>query len=653
MFRGRMGLVQKLLLGFGFIIILIVFILVYTYMNFEKQTNAVDDNFSSSAIIKEADGVLISLLNMETGSRGYALTGEESFLEPFYKGQADFQIHFTKLKELTSNKPYALSNVEIIKERYKQWAAWETKQILGKRIQVNEGKLTMEEITNAMISKIGKNEMDSIRMVVNNLIKDEQYYLEVRYKTLKKQEQNTAYFMTVGGFFIGIASILISMFTSISISRPVTLLIEATKNIRDQKYKNQLGHVRDKELNVLIECFNEMQEMIIHREEELQIKNDILKSQMAEVNEANKLKSQFLANMSHELRTPLNSIIGFTNRVIKKSGDILPNTQKENLIIVREEAKHLLELINDLLDYSKIEAGKMDVNIERFNLLDVIEEVHQLTQPLAESQKIGYQQISFTDGPIELNSDRMKVKQILINLVSNAFKYSDKGTVTVSVGKKDSRYYIRVRDEGVGIAKSDVKVIFDEFRQVDGTYKRKVGGTGLGLSITKKFVEMLGGEIKLCTTLGIGSIFTIILPEDIEQVQEKTINEKEQINTQYKKRIVCVDDDANIQRLYKQYLNEYGYEIMPLSGKEDVIAEIINYTPDVILLDIMLPNKDGWQILSELKQNKITKNIPVIMISALSERKLAYEMKTDDYLIKPVTQEELLDTILRTMNSQS
>ncbi len=651
MFLNKMKLGHKLFIGFGIVITLMVLILTYTYINYDNQTKVVYDNLSSAEMIQEADSILISLLNMETGARGYVISGSEEFLDPFYEGREDYLKHFSRLQELAKDKDYITESLIALNERFENWYDWERTQLIENRNKVNEGLLSMEEIATIVNSQVGKKEMDAIRSIIKNVIDTEQDNLSIRYDKLIKAERKTGYVMTFGGFLTALLSIGISLFTALTVSRPVKLLIQATENIKEQKYEEQVRTVGDKELNLLIKRFNEMQEMIKYREEQLNIKNDVLKAQMAEVNEATKLKSQFLANMSHELRTPLNSIIGFTNRVIKKSGENLPLTQKENLIIVREEANHLLELINSLLDYSKIEAGKMELHPEAFNLLKVIDEVYQMTKTLAEGQGLNYKQETYTNEDIPIKSDRMKVKQILINLLSNAFKYSEKGTVTFSVEKKENLYYIQVKDEGVGISEEEVGHIFDEFRQVDGSYTRKVGGTGLGLSITKKFVEMLGGEIKVSSTLGEGSCFTVILPEDIDN---NDIQKEMQTNgSSFKKKIVCVDDDPNIQRLYKQYLHEYEFETIALTGREDVMDRIIQICPDAILLDIMLPCKDGWEILSELKSCDHTKNIPVIMASVLSEKNLAYRMKADEYLIKPVTQEELVETIMRTISKKN
>ncbi|MDP4144727.1 MAG: PAS domain S-box protein [Bacillota bacterium] len=252
-------------------------------------------------------------------------------------------------------------------------------------------------------------------------------------------------------------------------------------------------------------------------EKELQKKNEELRIQRAEAIEANRLKGQFLANMSHELRTPLNSIIGFTTRVIRKCEKLLPPRQLENLLIVKKESYHLLDLINSLLDYSKLEAGKMELYLNEFDLLNVIKEVETIIKIMSEEKNVKY---IGQFGPMDnmlMVSDSTKIRQILINILSNAFKYSEKGTVILSVDKDDKLYRISIQDNGIGIAPEDIENIFDEFRQIDGSCTRKVGGTGLGLSITKKFVEMLNGSIEVVSALGEGSCFTIYLPINLKK----------------------------------------------------------------------------------------------------------------------------------------
>lgn len=409
---------------------------------------------------------------------------------------------------------------------------------------------------------------DNLRNILNEISLEGEKQLEEKNSNLIVIQQNASFSLLIGGLLFLLLAILISILTSLSITKPLKRLVAAIENITRHNYQQPIPLTNDRDLNELIKNFNIMQTAIQAREEELEVKNETIKERMNEANEANRLKSQFLANMSHELRTPLNSIIGFTTRVIKKSGDILPTTQLENLKIVKEESYHLLELISNLLDYSKIEAGKMKIQLEKFDLNEVILEVNDMMKTLFNSKSLEYQYEVNPGENIIMTSDRVKIKQILINLLSNAIKYSEKGTVWLRVSRDEKGFCcIQVEDQGIGIASENLQNIFDEFRQVDGSYTRKVGGTGLGLSITKSFVELLGGKIEVASSLGTGSCFTVFLPIYLEErnigsasgkVNQEHENKEEKqesmITTDRTKKVVCVDDDYNVQRLYRQYL---------------------------------------------------------------------------------------------------
>lgn len=320
--------------------------------------------------------------------------------------------------------------------------------------------------------------------------------------------------LSVLSVVVAIMGLILAFTMSRRFITPINAIIGSIERIIKRNYSESINIKTNTELDKLVAHFNHMQAVMKLREEQLRRKNEELKIQTAEAVEANKLKSQFLTNMSHELRTPLNSIIGFTTRVLKKSGDSLPDIQRENLCIVKQEAHHLLELIDNLLDYSKVETGKMNVNIEEFDLMEVIREVGSILKPIIYEKGLNYEEHLVDAQHININSDRIKVKQILLNLLSNASKYSEKGTIRLSVLFEGLFCKIIVEDEGIGISPDNLENIFDEFRQLDGTYTRRAGGTGLGLSITKKFIEMLGGGIEVKSQLAVGSCFTAYIPVD-------------------------------------------------------------------------------------------------------------------------------------------
>ena len=398
---------------------------------------------------------------------------------------------------------------------------------------------------------------------------------------------------------------------------------------------------------------------------ELQDRNKMLEEKTAALEHATRLKSEFLANMSHELRTPLNSIIGFTRRAIKKAGDLLPARQLKNLHTVERNAYHLLGLINDLLDISKIEAGKMDVFPERFRLSALVAEASDLTNTLAADKGLALD-IDLPGQEISLYSDKTKLKQILINLVSNAVKFTEAGTITIAariLDKADTagddffapqRTYVAlsVSDQGVGLNAEEMRYVFEAFRQVDGSLTRKSGGTGLGLAITKKFAELLEGKIEVESVKGEGTIFTVVLPLSIsndmqmpEYAAEESAERKQDTPSKDTLTVLCIDDNPEVLELLHGYLSDEGYRVVKALSGDDGIQKARELKPFAITLDIQMPHKDGWTVMQELKRTEATHDIPVIFVTIMDNKTLGYKLGAFDYLQKPLQPEALLSTM--------
>lgn len=373
---------------------------------------------------------------------------------------------------------------------------------------------------------------------------------------------------------------------------------------------------------------------------------EVAQQALVEVREADRLKTEFLANMSHELRTPLNSIIGFSRVILKGIDGPINDLQQQDLEAIHHSGQHLLDMINNILDISKIEAGKMELNIEEIEITDVVESVISAARGLVKEKPIRLLS-NIPDNLPKVNADRTRVRQILLNLLQNASKFTDEGEISVNVEHLEEERLLRfsVSDSGIGIAPEDQSKLFERFSQVDSSLTRKVGGTGLGLSISKLLVEMQGGTIDLHSELGKGTTFWFTIP--VASLVEETSNiNLEEINPNAKI-IISIDDDAKVIDLYKRYLRSHGFQVVPITNPQDVLKTIKQVRPYAITLDIMMPYKDGWQVIQEIKEDPETADIPIIICSIVEERDRAYQLGAVDYLVKPILEDELVNAITR------
>ncbi len=369
-----------------------------------------------------------------------------------------------------------------------------------------------------------------------------------------------------------------------------------------------------------------------------------------QLEEASRLKSQFLANMSHELRTPLNSIIGFTNLIL--TDDLQPPTgeQKEGLEIVLRNAKNLLALINDILDLSKIEAGKLTISPEEFAIDEVVKDALITVEPLVGSKPVKLLSEGDPQIPV-IYSDSARIKQIILNLLSNAAKFTEQGHIKVATKLVEENFLsLSVEDTGSGIPVDYLDLVFEEFRQVDGSNTRKHGGTGLGLAISRKLARMLGGDLTVQSEMRKGSTFTLTVPL---QFRREKSNVDEEVappppptpSSQMNNLVICIDDDPDVLVLLKNHLESEGFEFLGISDSRTAIDTVRQSKPILITLDIMMPNKDGWVILQELKSDPQLKEIPVIIHSVVDNKALAVSLGAESYLVKPVDSKQIVSVI--------
>jgi CheY-like chemotaxis protein len=377
-----------------------------------------------------------------------------------------------------------------------------------------------------------------------------------------------------------------------------------------------------------------------------------------EAERANQSKSTFLANMSHELRTPMNAIIGYSEMLQEEAEDLgqedfIPDLQK-----IHSAAKHLLNLINDILDLSKIEAGKMELYLESFDTNTLIEDVVATITPLVEKNR-NTLKVNLLANLGTMHSDLTKLRQSLFNLLSNASKFTENGTITLTVISytQEGKDWIsfQVSDTGIGMTPQQIAKLFQAFTQADASTTRKYGGTGLGLAITKKFCQMMGGDINVESELNKGSTFTIQLPIYVEKSIKVEPSEKydEQSHCSGKnKTILVIDDDPTIHDLIKRFLSKQGFEVQTASSGQEGIRLAKEIEPEAITLDVMMPGMDGWTVLAALKADPQVAHIPVIMMTIVDNQNLGYALGATDYLLKPINRQQLVAVLDKYQSDQ-
>lgn len=459
------------------------------------------------------------------------------------------------------------------------------------------------------------------------------------------------------------------------ITGPIMELAGTAKVISGNRdYSLRVQKSSEDEIGQLIEAFNRMLADIQQRDSELQAANKRTEEANAKLEQrveertaalskatkeaeeareaaevANQTKSAFLANMSHELRTPLNAIIGYSEMLREEAEDLGEKSFVDDLNKVHSAGKHLLGLINDVLDISKIESGKMDLYLETFDVGQMVKEVANTISPLVAKNS---NKLSLVVSPDigSIHADMTKVRQGLFNLLSNASKFTSNGTITLEAVRSQSEgrewMNFKVIDTGIGMTKEQMDRLFQAFVQADAGTTKKFGGTGLGLAITRHFSRMMGGDTTVASEFKKGSTFTFRIPAKVGTAAPETSSapaspKSESTIVPTAGSVLVIDDDPNIHDLLKRLLQRQGFKVNGVQSGREGLKQAREIKPDVIILDVMMPEMDGWNVLSALKNDSVLSEIPVVMLSMIEDKHMGFALGAADYLTKPIDRDKL------------
>lgn len=625
------GASRTFYLGLGGLLTILLLLVWVTAASLSQLDAANYWNIHSYQVLVETHGMGESLFNMDRAGRDFALTGDERFLQSLTTGQADFSRRFMKVQTLTMDNPTHQEYLRQLKKAQQQWRSIYLQPLLAARRAAGDSTATLEQIRR--IADQGKPYTGTLRNTLNDVEQTETTLLNERARSLATHRIFTEAFLSVGGIF---AVLLVAVLS--------TLLARSTRHL---SITNEHLHTEISKRETAMSSLHEAYVVVERTREEAE-------RARAEAERANHAKSEFLSRMSHELCTPLNAILGFAQ--VLEMDEINPK-QQESLQYILNGGRHLLGLINEVLDLARVEAGRLTVSSEPVPVSEVVRQACDLLKSLAAEADVQLQGCSSVATDWHVMADRQRLLQVVLNLVSNGIKYNRAGG-TVSIAGAvvaGERIRIAVTDTGPGIASHDIAKLFTPFERLNATHST-VEGTGLGLALSQRLMEAMGGSLGVESMLGQGSTFWIELPvtaSPLHQLEQGDFADGglgEDGRSELEARIVLyIEDNLSNLRLIERLLARYP-AITLLSAMQGRVGLDLarEHHPDLILLDLHLPDIEGGEVLRQLQANPETHGLPVVMLSADAtprqmERLLAAGART--YLTKPLDVKNFLSVL--------
>ena len=646
-YQMKISIRQKLLL-FSFIILVgSGFIGYVVYKSNQKLRDAEQWVQHTEQVIYKSGEILSLAKDLETAARGFVITNDSVFLEPLNVAPKTVFVYIVELTQLIKDNPEQQKRVDSLN--------FYMHKRLDFSLQVVElrSKKGLISAIAVVSTQKGKYITDRIRQITNAIQQEEAFLL-------KQRKQTNELSMATFNRFTVVLFILMMVFTILLLIAAYTILLQNEQKekraaeliIANEEIRAQNEEIRAQNNEIVVQNgeYQQINEEYQQTNEELNRITFELIAAKEKAEESDRLKSAFLANMSHEIRTPMNGILGFAD--LLKEQDITVEDQQDYINIIKNSGVRMLNILNDIIDISKIESGMMEVDIKESNINEQIEYIYTFFKPEVKDKGMQLSYInSLPSKEAIIKTDREKIFAIITNLVKNAIKYSEKGSIEFGYNKKGEYLEFFVKDTGIGIAKGMQKAIFDRFIQADFADHQAIQGAGLGLSITKAYVEMLGGKIWVESEEGKGSTFYFTIPYNTEPqviMAIKNVVSRDKEDSQIKKlKILIAEDDPTSEKLITKMIEKYCKEDLHVrTGVEAVEACLHHRDIDLVLMDIQMPEMDGYEAARQIRQF----NNKVIIIAQTAfgfkgDREKAIEAGCNEYISKPIDKALLKELI--------
>ncbi|USD66901.1 response regulator [Vibrio sp. SCSIO 43136] len=650
---------KKFFVIFSIPIFLMIAVSITVYQN--TQSMVEDSNWveHTQKAIARAQELLSLTADMETGQRGYLITGEQDFLAPFDNALNIWSERIETLSVQVSDNPSQVLVLEEVEKLHQKWLKTVAFRGIAQRRLVNNGHATMDSVTDLLKSQVGKQIVDQIRNRIAHFIGVEQQLIEIRTQKSDASAKQTGFVLLFGTIYAIVIITVIAIWSSNRIKLRIEQLVRASKQVEQGELENAAEALHSNqyltgkdELAVLTKGLIEMTASLIDNDRKMHAYNEKLKQEQEKAQAAAVAKTDFLSTMSHEIRTPMNGVIGMTNLLLDTN---LNQDQYRMTQTAKNSAESLLAIINDILDFSKIEAGKVVLESIDFDLGELLEEIGQMLELIAQDKGVHFVCPASPVLGQYYCGDSGRLRQVLLNLVNNAIKFTAEGEVAVYVSShatnaNQTTLRFEVVDSGIGISKEQQERLFARFSQADSSTTRKYGGTGLGLSISKKLCEMMGGDIGVVSEPGKGSTFWFTIVVDNSHQESVVYLPTGELK---KQRILVVDDIETNRTLLSGLLTRWEIDHQVVSGGEDALevlqlATMENSPFSIAILDYQMPQMDGAELAKKILASDTTKNTRLVMFSSVAERDELEELKgigIQGYLTKPLHQPDLLNVL--------